>query len=154
MIFSIAGMCLSDSESMSVSCVAHSLVFHCGLEKTVSRQPLIKTNHLAYICQCSGRESPTTFLFDLSQNIFKKCLLTFIFLDILSNQICLRGVQPDTHTYTKSRTNTQYVLLVFWPLKISNLYLICGFMIGYTHCSLSRWITAWPWWHFGPMWDI
>lgn len=130
---------------MSVSCVAHSLVFHCGLEKTVSRQPLIKTFGLCASAQEERASliSSSTYSRTILRKVWRRCCV--------SNQICLRGVQPDTHTYTQSQTNTQNVFLAFWPRILSNLYLICMWLIDWLHAlftvkvnySLTL-VTFWP----------
>jgi len=55
-----------------------------------------------------------------------------------------------THSHSHEQTHSMCCLA---PEKYL-IYLICGFMIGCTHCLLSSWITAWPWWHFGSMHNI
>lgn len=57
------------------------------------------------ICQGTGRESPTTFLLHLFEKILKK-IIRWHTVDLLSNQICFRGVQQMTLTHTHSHEQT------------------------------------------------
>jgi len=90
--------------------------------------PLLKLT-IQLIIQGTGRESPTTFLLHLHQkSLVKKKKKKSVDIDILSRQQIIL-----THSHSHEQTHSMCCLA---PEKYL-IYLICGFMIGCTHCLLS-----------------
>jgi len=142
-IVSNAGMCLSDSDSMSDLCVAlHSLLFHCGLEKTASRQPLIKTKHSAHH---PGHRKGEPHYFPPPPTPKISCKKKII---ICWHRYFVKTTNY-THTFTQSWTNTQYVLLGPWEISnLSDMWLydwlhtLLAVKLNYSLTLMTFWLNA------------
>lgn len=111
MIFSNAGMCLSNSDSMSDLCVA---TLYCSI---VVWRILLQDNLLLKltIFQGTGRESPTTFLLHLFQNILKNIICWHRYC--VKSNLLQRCTANDTHTHTVMNKHTVCVAKVLAPKK-------------------------------------